>query len=217
MLLSHHREERLQEAGNEPGGEVAEVLPRNELAAVLVENRRAFLSFLERRVGHREVAEDVLQEAFARSLDKVPFESAESAVAWFYRVLRNAVVDHYRRGGASDRALSALARQLDQQAEPDLDERNAVCRCVSRLSETLKPEYALVLRRIDVDGLSVQDYAVEAGITANNAGVRVFRAREALRKRVVRWCGSCAERGCIDCTCGEPGSTGCSHKSMPGS
>jgi len=205
----------MQEPRSEAGGEVAELPPRNELAAVLVENRRAFLSFLERRVGHRDVAEDVLQEAFARSLDKVPFESAESAVAWFYRVLRNAVIDHYRRGGASDRALSVLARQLNEQAEPDLDERNAVCRCVSRLSETLKPEYALALRRIDVDGLSVQDYAVEAGITANNAGVRVFRAREALRKRVVHWCGSCAERGCIDCTCGEPGSTGCSHKSAP--
>jgi len=203
----------MREPRNEVGGEVAEVLPRNELAAVLVENRRAFLSFLERRVGHRDVAEDVLHEAFARSLDKVPFESAESAVAWFYRVLRNAVIDHYRRGGASDRALSVLARQLNEQAEPGLDERNAVCRCVSRLSETLKPEYALALRRIDVDGVSVQDYAVEAGITANNAGVRVFRAREALRKRVVHWCGSCAERGCIDCTCGEPGSTGCSHKS----
>jgi RNA polymerase sigma-70 factor (ECF subfamily) len=179
---------------------------------VLAENRRAFLSFVENRVGRREVAEDVLQEAFARSLEKVPIESAESAVAWFYRVLRNAVLDHYRRAGASDRALSKLARELDEHTEPDLDERNAVCRCVARLSETLKPEYALALRRIDVDGVSVQDHAREAGITANNAGVRVFRARAALRKRVVRWCGSCAERGCIDCTCGEPGSTGCGHE-----
>ena len=82
---------------------------------------------------------------------------------------------------------------------------------MTRLSETLKPEYALALRRIDVDGVSVQEYAVEAGITANNAGVRVFRAREALRKGVVRWCGACAARGCIDCTCGEPGSAGCAH------
>ena len=203
----------MQERRSEATGKVAELPPRSEIASVLVENRRAFLSFLERRVGHRDTAEDVLQEAFARSLDKVPLESAESAVAWFYRVLRNAVIDHYRRGGANDRALSVLARQLDEQGEPDLDERNAVCRCVSRLSETLKTEYALALRRIDVEGLSVQDYAVEVGITANNAGVRVFRAREALRKRVVRWCGSCAERGCIDCTCGEPGSSGCSHES----
>ena len=110
----------MQEPRNEAGGEgVAELPPRNELAAALVENRRAFLSFLERRVGHRDVAEDVLQEAFARSLEKVPLESAESAVAWFYRVLRNSVIDHYRRSGASDRALSALARQLDEKAEPD--------------------------------------------------------------------------------------------------
>ena len=184
---------------------------RGEALAVLAENRQAFLSFLERRVGGREAAEDVLQDAFARSLDKVPLENEESAVAWFYRVLRNAVVDHYRRAGASERALSTLARQLDEQAEPRLDERDAVCRCVARLSETLKPEYALALRRIDVDGIAVQEYAAEAGITANNARVRVFRAREALRKRVVHWCGSCAERGCIDCTCGEPGSVGCAH------
>jgi len=206
----------MREPGNDMGrDEAAEVPARREVMALLVENRRAFLSFLENRVGHREVAEDVLQEAFARSLDRVPLESEESAVAWFYRVLRNAVLDHYRRAGASDRALSKLARELDQQAEPDLDERNAVCRCVTRLSETLKPEYALALRRIDVDGVSVQDHAREAGITANNAGVRVFRARAALRKRVVHWCGSCAERGCIDCTCGEPGSTGCGHEAEP--
>ena len=205
----------MQEPRNEVNDERAELPPRHELVKVLVENRRAFLSFLEKRVGHRDAAEDVLQDAFARSLDKLPLESEESAVAWFYRVLRNAVVDHYRRGGASDRALTVLARQLDEQAEPDLDERNAVCRCVTRLSDTLKPEYAVALRRIDVDGVSVQDYAAEAGITANNAGVRVFRARQALRKRVVHWCGSCAERGCIDCTCGEPGSTGCGHKSAP--
>ncbi|MFL5312159.1 MAG: sigma factor [Myxococcales bacterium] len=196
--------------------ELAGAPPRREALAMLAQNRRAFLSFLENRIGRRDVAEDVLQESFARSLGKVPLESEESAVAWFYRVLRNAVVDHYRRNGASERALAALARQLDEEAAPDLDERNAVCRCVARLSETLKPEYALALRRIDVDGISVQDYAAEAAITANNAGVRVFRAREALRKRVVRWCGSCAERGCIDCTCGEPGSTGCSHQAAPG-
>src|SRR4051812_17778704 len=199
--------------GPEPRGDSPS---RQELVAVLAENGRAFLSFLERRVGGRELAEDVLQDAFARSLDRLPATSEESAVAWFYRVLRNAVIDHYRRSGASERALAALARQLDEEVAPDLDERNAVCRCVARLSETLKAEYALALRRIDVDGLSVRDYAAEAGISPNNAGVRVFRAREALRKRVVRWCGSCAERGCIDCTCGEPGSTGCSHQTAPG-
>ena len=183
----------------------------DELLSVMTENRRAFLSFLERRVGHRELAEDVLHEAFARSLDRLPLGNEETILAWFYRVLRNAVIDHYRRQGTSGRALDALARELTNDAQPSPDERDAVCRCVARLSETLKPEYALALRRVEVDGISVQEYAQESGITANNAGVRLFRARQTLRKRVVHWCGSCAERGCVDCSCGEPGSTGCAH------
>jgi len=184
---------------------------RDEILSVMTENRSAFLSFLERRVGHRELAEDVLHEAFARSLDRLPLGNEETILAWFYRVLRNAVIDHYRRQGTSGRALDALARELTNDAQPSPDERDAVCRCVARLSETLKPEYALALRRVEVDGISVQEYAQESGITANNAGVRLFRARQTLRKRVVHWCGSCAERGCVDCSCGEPGSTGCAH------
>jgi len=185
---------------------------REELLSVMAENRRAFLSFLERRVGHRETAEDLLQEAFARSLDKVPLQPKESVTTWFYRVLRNGVIDHYRRRGASERALSSLQQELEE-APPELspDERDAVCACVTELSGTLKPEYAPALRRVELDGLSVRDYASEAGITPNNAAVRLFRARETLRKRVVHWCGACAERGCVDCSCGEPGSTGCAH------
>src|SRR5678816_3400797 len=60
---------------------------REEILSVMAENRRAFLSFLERRVGHRETAEDLLQESFARSLDKVPLEPQESVNAWFYRAV----------------------------------------------------------------------------------------------------------------------------------
>jgi len=185
--------------------EGAELPPGREITDVLVENHRAFLAFLERRVGRRDVAEDVLQEAFARSLRAPPAPmSEESTVTWFYRVLRNAIIDHYRRGGASQRALAALASELEAQVEPDLDTRNAVCRCVTSLAGTLKPEYASALRRVEVDGISVREYAAEAGVTANNAGVRLFRAREALRQRVASACGTCAEHGCLDCTCRTP-------------
>ena len=164
---------------------------RDQILATLAENRRAFLSFLERRIGHREVAEDVLQEAFARSLDKLPLDTEESALAWFYRVLRNAVIDHYRRGGVSERALAALTRQLDEQTEPSLDERDAVCRCVVRLSETLKPEYALALRRIDVDGVSVQDFAAEAGITNRWRYHGRVRAQQTTRSQAAAITASC--------------------------
>jgi hypothetical protein len=52
-----------------------------------------------------------------------------------------------------------------------------------------------------IDGGSVKDYADEVGISSSNAGVRIFRAREALRKQVARSCETCAAHGCVDCTC----------------
>ena len=72
---------------------------------------------------------------------------------------------------------------------------------MGRLATTLKPEYAEALKTIDVDGMAVKDFAARKGLSPGNAGVRVFRARDALRKRVVESCGTCAEHGCLDCTC----------------
>lgn len=180
-----------------------QVLPETPAAVTrLVANHREFLGFLQSRVGSRALAEDILQDAFVKGIGKLAgLREDESAVAWFYRILRNAVIDHHRRHEVSDRRLAALAAELDPTA-PDPELRGAVCQCVARLADNLKPEYAEALRRIEVDGVAVKDYASEAGITRNNAAVRVFRAREALKQQVVRSCGTCAEHGCLDCTCG---------------
>lgn len=172
----------------------------------LVASHREFLAYVERRVHDRALAEEIVQDALVRNLDKLG-EIRESAIGWFYRVLRNAIIDHARRRAASDRRLELLAAELEAVPEaPEPELHDTVCRCVGRLAATLKPEYAEALARIDVEGTAVKDYAEQAGISAGNAGVRVFRAREALRKQVVRACGTCAEHGCLDCTCGAPGS-----------
>ena len=55
-----------------------------------------------------------------------------------------------------------------------------------------------------VTGTPVKTFAEQKGLSASNAGVRVFRAREALKKRVSESCGTCAEHGCLNCTC-KPG------------
>jgi RNA polymerase sigma factor (sigma-70 family) len=173
-----------------------------DVAAVLVENHRTFLAFLERRVGNRALAEDILQDAFVRSMDKLAgLRDQEAVVPWFYRVLRNAVIDHQRRRTTASKALTDFAAELET-TEAGTETHGAVCQCVKALAETLKPELAEALRRIEIDGVAVKDYAEEAGITSNNAGVRVFRARDALRKQVQRSCGTCATHGCVDCTCG---------------
>ncbi|HTU63661.1 MAG TPA: sigma-70 family RNA polymerase sigma factor, partial [Polyangiales bacterium] len=145
-------------------------------------------------------AEEIVQAALVKNLDKVE-SIRESAVGWFYTVLRNAIIDHRRRKAVSDKHLDSYAADEQLNATMDEELERVVCQCVSELATTLKPEYADALRQIELEGVSVKDYARRSGISPNNAAVRVFRAREALHKQVVRCCGTCATHGCLDCTC----------------
>ena len=170
--------------------------------AALLDNHRAFLQYLERRVGDRALAEDILQDAFVKLVQRPELApSDEGVVPWFYRTLRNAAIDRFRRLGASTRAVEALAREMEQHEAPTEEMEGEICACVARLATTLKPEYAQALQEIDVNGTPVKAYAEQHHLSASNAGVRVFRAREALKKRVTESCGTCAEHGCVNCTC----------------
>jgi RNA polymerase sigma-70 factor (ECF subfamily) len=169
--------------------------------AILLDNHRAFLRFLEGRVGDRALAEDILQDAFTRNLQRVESVPEDALVPWFYRTLRNAAIDQYRRRTVKDRALEAFARELNAEKTPSSELAGEICACIGRLAATLKPEYADALQAIEVDGVPVKTYAEQKGLSTSNAAVRVFRAREALRKRLVQSCGTCAEHGCFNCTC----------------
>jgi RNA polymerase sigma-70 factor, ECF subfamily len=169
----------------------------------LVDSHRQFLSFLEKRVESRAVAEDILQSAFVRGLERgSEVRDEENVVAWFYRVLRNATIDHYRHRASTDRAYESWRKDLGSLEVPEPELKQEICECVSALMETLKPEYREALRVIDLEDGSLNDLAAGRGITSGNAAVRVHRAREALRKQIRAACGSCAEHGCLDCHCG---------------
>ena len=167
----------------------------------LVKGHREFLAFLERRVESRAVAEDILQAAFTRGLERGGDVQDEKVVAWFYRVLRNAVIDHYRQRSSTARAMEAWGREFPDVQEPEAELRREICHCVSGLLETLKPEYREALRIVDLQEGKLKDLAQQSGITAENAAVRVHRARAALRRRIEQACGTCSVHGCLDCSC----------------
>ena len=174
-----------------------------DVASRLVGSHRQFLAFLERRLGDRALAEDILQDAFVKTIEKgESIRDDESAVAWFYRMLRNAIVDHYRRNSTRSKSLELLAAEMKDAVEPPPEIRGAICACVGELAANLKSEYADAIRRVEIEDLPVHDFAAEQGISANNASVRLFRAREALRKQVKAACRTCADHGCLDCSCG---------------
>lgn len=156
-----------------------------------------FLGFVRARVASEAEAEDLLQAAYVKAAEKADtIRDDESTVAWFYRVLRNAIVDLGREG------RRARTEPLDGAADvPDADLHRAVCACVKDLVPTLKPEWGRLVRHVDLEGASVTQAARDEGITPNNAAVRLHRARAALRDKLRVVCGACARHGCLDCGC----------------
>jgi RNA polymerase sigma factor (sigma-70 family) len=166
----------------------------------LVAQRTRFVNFVRSRVRDREVAEDVVQAAFAQAAAEPRTLAGPDQLRWFYRVLRNAIVDRYRRQAAESRGLDRL--QADPTVVPEDQDRRRVCGCVGRALLALDDKARDVVERIELRGLTPAQYARRAEITPGNASVRLHRARRALARELESICGTCTLDGCSDCDCG---------------
>jgi RNA polymerase sigma factor (sigma-70 family) len=159
-----------------------------------------FLSFLAARVEDRAAAEDILQSAYLKAVEHgSEIRDDESTVAWFYRILRNAITDHYRRRAAraSTHEAFAIAAPVSYEAEVT----QTVCACIGDVIHDLKSEYRTAIEQVDLGGMTVKAFAQSQATSANNASVRLHRARKAVAKKLTTVCGACAEHKCLDCTC----------------
>src|SRR4030095_7196841 len=70
--------------------------------ALLVQSQAQFLAFLVRHLGNRAEAEDLLQTAYLKALTAgETIRDDEKVLAWFYRILRNVLVDAHRHRAAT--------------------------------------------------------------------------------------------------------------------
>jgi len=166
----------------------------------IVAHQNRFLGFLLARVEDAATAEDILQSAYLKAMEHgAEIRDDESTVAWFYRILRNAIADHYRRGAARTRAHEGFASEVPSSYEPELAQ--TACACVGDVLHDLKDEYRAAIEQVDLGGKSVENFAQTEKISANNASVRLHRARKAIARQLTTVCGACAEHKCLDCTC----------------
>lgn len=180
---------------------------RTEVIQRLLENKSAFRQFVRRRVGEEAVVEDILQQSLFRAVERShSLKNEQSAIAWFYRILRHTVADYYRSQGAEARRKEVLLQELtisgDHQEPPLDEEKVTVCTCLHNLLPNLRENYAELIKRIDLDGESPARIAKELKISRNNLTVRLHRARQSLRASLEDACGICSRHGCLNCTCG---------------
>ena len=153
------------------------------------------LKLVSRFVSDLAEAEDVAQEAFLKAYRALPSFRGDSAFyTWLYRIAintaKNALVSSRRRPIDFDLDLQD-PEQYDRQAllkEADTPEgvalteeiRTTVEKAIEQLPEDLRT--AIVLR--ELEGMSYEEIAQAMDCPVGTVRSRIFRAREAIDKRL---------------------------------
>lgn len=172
------------------------------VTAALREGHREFLRFVRRRTASPADAEDVLQDFYVKVVRSAwTLRSDEKLGAWLAQVLRRTLADHHRGTGVRKSLEQRLYLTGELAVRIDDDAERAVCGCLYRLLPLLPSDYGNVLWRIDLLGEPRGRVADALGISRNTLGVRLHRARRALRSALEQFCTTCPEHGFLSCAC----------------
>ncbi len=154
-------------------------------------------SFALGLTGNEEDAKELVQEGFARAMDRIgTHDASQPFEGWFLTVLKHLYLDgkkrHERRYGVSLDApldaegLTVADARADERDIPVLDGlvREERSRRVRKALKGLGPDARAVLLMIDLDGLGYEEAAQALGCPLNTVRSRIVRARAALRERL---------------------------------
>lgn len=124
--------------------------------------------------GSVDVGHDLAQETMVRAYDRwEQVGDYEHLGGWLRRVLKNLVIDRYRRAKREAVALDRLDRREVSDVDPDVAQW-------SRLVATLPPRQRVVITLFYGDDLSVAEIASILEMAEGTVKSALFRARQRL-------------------------------------
>ncbi|MDP4000745.1 MAG: RNA polymerase sigma factor [bacterium] len=145
------------------------------------------LRFIFFRVGHKEVAEDILADTFVKAWLKIAQVNSTNAVpSWLYQIAKNNIIDFYRVRKATI-PLESVANVLEDAATP-IDELNLGFdqRKILKLLDQLPTEQQQVIQYKFFEDLTNQEIALIMNKTEGAVRVLQHRAITKLKELLKR-------------------------------
>jgi RNA polymerase sigma-70 factor (ECF subfamily) len=145
--------------------------------------RRAF-AIAYRVLGHREDAEDLVQDAFLTALERIAsFDVSRPFGPWFFRIVVNRGLN--ARKSRAIRRTEAMPADALEAAEPSpagMYERTEIRDRFQAALEGLSQRQRLIVELADIDGMSGVEIAALLGVSQGTVRWHFHMARHALRK-----------------------------------
>lgn len=150
------------------------------------------LRYLQRYVGDRAIAEDLLQETLVRMSRGLPgFGGRASVKTWAYSIATHVAVDYLRKPERRVHIVEVTdvthLADTDRRADEKLvvDEMNA---CVRQVINSLPEDYRAALVLHELEGLTAKEIAEICDCSLATAKIRIHRSRLRLREALQQQC-----------------------------
>lgn len=107
-------------------------------AALYLQHRTALIDFATPIIGSRDLAEDVVQEAFMRFVPpRTQERSVEQPIGYLYRIVRNLAIDMVRRRGTEQRHQQVEVEWALPRAESTPEQAALLCDDLRQVNQCL--------------------------------------------------------------------------------
>jgi RNA polymerase sigma-70 factor (ECF subfamily) len=144
---------------------------KTALAELYERHSKKVWAYINKRVP-REYADDLFQDCFVKLVEKKDSWHQQPFVLWLYVVLRNLIIDFYRKVKIEKRVLDKIRPLNDSRPEADLDE----------LVADMPPETSKLLKEFFQGGWSYKELAQKYELSEISLRKRMSRAIAFLRK-----------------------------------
>ena len=142
--------------------------------------------FILNKVKDDALADDLLQETFIRIHSRIDSLRDETKVqAWVFQIARNIITDHYRKN--KPEIVSEVPEIIDSEPESEEVMTEAI-RDMVLFMDDLPEQDCQALCQVEFEGISIKEYAENAGISYTAAKTRVARARHKLGDLLMNCC-----------------------------
>ena len=142
--------------------------------------------FILKKVKNTDLADDLLQETFIRIHSKIDSLRDETKVqSWVFQIARNIINDYYRKPNLTSEA--EVPEIIEEEFESD-EAMTETIRDMVHFMKDLPKKDCQALCQVELDGISIKEFADNAGISYTAAKTRVARARYKLSDLLMNCC-----------------------------
>ncbi len=146
------------------------------------------LRYGSRFLGREDDVRDVVQDVFVRTYQNIQsFDLKQKFSPWMYRIAHNAFANELRRKSRSPKILPdfeiLLGHTPSEESSDSESERASLVRLVEQGLTSIPPTFREILLLYFMEELSYKEISDVLRIPISSVGVRLARAKKALRAR----------------------------------